>query len=105
MTILFVQAAVVFLMLFGAQAYRRYTFPGSLATIVDVWEEKRKAREDPSVAVVGLLEFTREVDGQTMLCRTAKDIGWHPDRYEIGERLEVIPATGTCDRVDVIGRL
>lgn len=104
-TILIVQTAVVFAILFGVQAYRHYTFPRSVAIILNVWEEKRQVRRNPPIAVVGLLEFTREVDGQTEVCRTAKDIGWHPDRYQIGERLEVIPAAGTCDRVDVIGKL
>jgi hypothetical protein len=92
MTILIIQTAIVFAILFGVQAYCHYTFPKSVATILDVWEEKRQVRRSPPMAVIGLLEFIQEVDVHTEVCRTAKDVGWHPDRYQIGERLEVIPA-------------
>jgi hypothetical protein len=101
--IVFTTAALVFSILFGLQAYRRYAFPRAVAAILDIREEERRGgRSGPYTAIIAILEFTREVDGQIVTCRTEKEIGRHPDRHEIGQKLEVIAATGTCDRVDII---
>jgi|GEM_PF-2567014 len=104
--IVYTVAVLAFALLFGIQAYRRHTFSHSVATILEISEEERDGgRSGPYIAIIGLLEFTREANGQIVTCRTEKEIDRGRHRHEIGQKLDVIPATGTCDRVDIIGKL
>ncbi|WP_313601680.1 hypothetical protein [Rhizobium sp.] len=106
LVIVYTVVALAFVTLFGVQAYRRFTFPHSVATILDIREEERDGgRSGPYVAIIGLLEFTREANGQIVTCRTEKEIDRGRHRHEIGQKLDVRPATGSCDRVDIIGKL
>ncbi|MND41845.1 hypothetical protein D3C80_326010 [compost metagenome] len=63
--IVYTVAVLAFAMLFGIQAYRRHTFPHSVATILEIREAERDGgRSGRYIAIIGLLEFTREANGQ-----------------------------------------
>lgn len=98
-------SAVGYGMLYGLQAWRLSTFDRTIATVVAVHDEKRPSRGTPRYVTVGELTFTRvDKQGRTFDCRHAFDIGSPADGYAPGDLIEIIPATGTCQRADIIGR-
>ncbi len=85
--------------------WRIATFPRTTAVIENLWEVQRSSRVRTWTATFAELSFTRTTPaGEALACRHAFEIGTPRDGYEIGDRLEIVPATGTCQRVDVIGR-
>ncbi|WP_025592347.1 hypothetical protein [Agrobacterium tumefaciens] len=110
--IAFVGALVV-----GLRTWRFSNFPHSIATIQEVWDEKvKQSRRGGVIAdlffepryetfTFGTIVFERQQKGITHSCKQTVRLGRPKDKYAVGEKLDVVPATGTCDRVDVIGRL
>ncbi len=106
--------AFVWALVVGLRAWRFSNFPHSIATIHEVWDEKVKiARRggeplfEPhyETFTFGTIVFERQQKGITHSCKQTARLGRPKDNYAVGEKLDVVPATGTCDRVDVIGRL
>ena len=98
-------SAVGYGMLYGLQAWRHSTFDRTIATVVAVHTEERPSRGAPRYVTVGELTFTRvDKHGRAFDCRHEFDIGSPGDGYAPGDRIEIIPATGTCQRADIIGR-
>ncbi|WP_455872859.1 hypothetical protein [Rhizobium yanglingense] len=54
---------------------------------------------------MGRIQFVRTHNGKAYDCSIAVQLGVPSDAYRVGERLDVVPATGTCQRIDVIGRV
>ncbi|MDR6587640.1 hypothetical protein [Agrobacterium tumefaciens] len=107
--IAFVGALVI-----GLRAWRFSNFPHSIATIQEVWDQKVKVSRrggeplfEPhyETFTFGTIVFERQQKGITHSCKQRVRLGRPNDKYAVGEKLDVVPATGTCDRVDVIGRL
>lgn len=96
---------VAFAALAGFYAWRLATFPRTTATIERLWEVERTTRRGTWIATFAELSFTRTTpDGRRIDCRHEFEIGRPSDGYRLGEALVIIPAKGTCQRVDVIGR-
>ena len=109
--------AIVGALVMGLRAWRFSNFPHSIATIQEVWDEKvKQSRRGGVIAdlffephyetfTFGTIVFERQQKGITHSCKQTVRLGRPNDKYTVGEKLDVVPATGTCDRVDVIGRL
>jgi hypothetical protein len=101
----------------GLRAWRFSHFPHSVATIQEVWEQKiKRSRRGDFIMdrfieptydtfTFGQIEFERSQKGEKYVCTQSVRLGKPEDKYQVGEKLDVVPATGTCQRVDVIGRL
>jgi hypothetical protein len=57
------------------------------------------------VDAVGRVAFTRTHNGKSFDCEVTKRIGEPRDHFAVGDKLDLVPATGTCERVDIIGRI
>ncbi|KQU99722.1 hypothetical protein ASC68_06900 [Devosia sp. Root105] len=89
----------------GLYAWRVSTFDRTTATILSVRIEERSARGGPIYVALGELSFTRiDKQGRSFDCRHEFEIGREADGFVAGDKLEIIPATGTCQRIDVLGR-
>lgn len=85
--------------------WRLNTFDRTIATIEAVWDAEQYGHGEKYTYTFGLLSFTRVgSDGESHTCRQPFRIGRPDDQFRVGEKLEIIPATGSCQRVDVIGR-
>lgn len=62
---------------------------------------------DPKVRTitVGRIEFVRTRKGRSHDCQLMVRLGQPKDNYEVGQRLDIVLAAGTCQRVDVMKRL
>lgn len=97
-----VGSAVLFAGIAGAYFWRVKHAEHVVATIEDVWEEARSRGSTVSVAE---LSFTRRTPkGTSVVCRVVVGIGAPSYGYKIGDKLDVVPRTGTCSRPFVIGR-
>lgn len=105
--------ATVAALVIGLRAWRFSNFPHSIATIQEVWDQKVKVASrgggplfEPhyETFTFGTIVFERQQKGITHSCKQTVRLGRPMDKYAVGEKLDVVPATGTCDRVDVIGR-
>ncbi|WP_324184745.1 hypothetical protein [Endobacterium cereale] len=98
-------ALVIFGLIGGLYLWRLQSFDRTVATIEAVWDEAQYGEGERHVFTFGLLSFTRiAADGQSHACRHPFRIGRPSEKFRVGEKLEIIPATGSCQRVDVIGR-
>ena len=89
----------------GLYVWRVSTFDRTTATILSVRIEERRSRGGPIYVALGELSFTRiDKQGRSFDCRHEFEIGEEADGFVAGDKLEIIPATGTCQRVDVLGR-
>lgn len=106
---------------YGIWSWRIATFPHAVATITEVWDEQRKVARsgkysqvieylfdlEPryTIVTVGRITFTRHQNGKPHECERVVDLGVPTDGYAVGQQFDVVPAKGTCQRVDVIKRL
>lgn len=91
--------------LLGVYVWRISTFDRTIATVVSVRDEARRSGSVRRYVTVGELTFTRvDKEGRSFDCRHEFDIGVPEDRFAPGDKLEIIPATGSCQRADIIGR-
>ncbi|WP_028747997.1 hypothetical protein [Rhizobium mesoamericanum] len=117
-TLLFGCLIFVSVLVFALRAWRFNHFPHAVATIVDVWDKQiRVSRGRGSTLTdlvvgpkyetitVGRIQFERRSGNRTYACTMVVTLGAPSDKYQVGEKLDVVPATGTCQRVDVIGRV
>lgn len=115
--LLFGCVAFVVVLVMGLREWRFSRFPHSVATIQEVWDQKvKRSRRGGAMTEIfveptydtftyGRIEFERTQKGQKYVCTQSVRLGKPEDKYEVGQKLDVVPATGTCDRVDVIGRI
>lgn len=89
----------------GLWSWRVSHFPHAVGTITALWEET--VHDDGAVRVyaIGKVAFTRTHNGKSFNCEVTKTIGEQREQYAVGDKLDVVPATGTCERVDIIGRI
>ncbi|EJL54883.1 hypothetical protein PMI09_02199 [Rhizobium sp. CF122] len=111
--LLFVGALV-----FGLRSWRLSHFPHAVATITEVWDKQIRVSRGRGSAIadlvvgptyetitMGRIQFERSSRVKRYTCTMVLQLGKPNDKYRVGEKLDVVPATGTCQRVDVIGRL
>ena len=115
--LIFVCGIFVGTLVIGLREWRFRHFPHSVATIQEVWDQKiKRSRRGDFIMdrfiepkydtfTFGRVAFERTQKGKTYFCSQSVRLGQPKDKYAVGEKLDVVPATGTCDRVDVIGRI
>ncbi|MDQ0558699.1 hypothetical protein QO004_000474 [Rhizobium mesoamericanum] len=105
-------------LVFGLRAWRFSHFPHAVATITDVWDKQIRVSRGRGSALadlvvgpkyetitMGRIQFERSSRVNKYDCTMVLQLGVPTDGYRVGEKLDVVPATGTCQRVDVIGRV
>lgn len=80
-------------------------FPHAVATITAVWDEEGSYEGHYKRETVGKITFTRSHDGKSFNCEITTGLGQPEDHFAVGQKLDVVPATGTCERVNVAGRI
>lgn len=96
---------VIFAVIGALYFWRLYSFDKTIATIEVVWDEEQYGKSEKYTFTFAQLSFTRIAsDGQSHSCRHAFRIGKPHDLFQVGDKLEIIPASGTCQRADIIGR-
>ena len=76
----------------------------SVATVEAVWDEEVN-RRGTTIVTMAELSFSRTAPtGETIACRHEFEIGMPRDGFKVGDQLDIVPATGTCQRADIIGR-
>ncbi len=89
---------------FGLYFWRLHHFEHAVARIECVWEVKSHRRGSLLATMAELTFVRKDAAGKSIPCRYAFEIGRPSDGFRAGDRLEVVPATGTCQHVDIIGR-
>jgi hypothetical protein len=111
--------AIFGVLAYGIWSWRVSSFPHVVATITEVWDEKIRYsgrgsliaesvfKVEPRYKMVtfGRITFMRHKNGTSHECERIVELGVPTDGYAVGQHLDVVPATGTCQRVDVIKRL
>jgi len=97
---------LVFFALAGSiYRWRLHHFPHAVATIEAVWDVESRHRGRTSIITMAELSFTRtSPKGEAIPCRYTARIGKPQDGFNVGDTLEIVPATGTCQRADIIGK-
>ncbi|GAC1040861.1 hypothetical protein [Rhizobium sp. No.120] len=99
------------ILVFGIWSWRISHFPHAVATIAEVWNREaimtdRLGRETGRKTITeGRIEFTRRHAGKSFPCEMIIELGVPNDNFAVGQKLDVVPATGTCQRVDVVKRI
>lgn len=94
--------AVICITIYGLHLWRLQHFKHAVATIETVWEKEVSRR---GVVTMAELSFTRTASaGNPIECRYNFEIGKPRDGFKVGDKLDIVPATGTCQRADIIGR-
>ena len=89
----------------GLYVWRLQHFERSIATVEAVWDEE-VSRRGTTIVTMAELSFSRTApSGETIACRHQFEIGTPLDAFKVGDQLSIIPATGTCQRADILGRL
>lgn len=95
---------VICVAILGLYLWRLHHFERSVATIEAVWEEE-VSRRGVTVITMADLSFSRTTPtGESLPCRYQFEIGTPRDGFKVGDKLDIVPATGTCQRADIIGR-
>ncbi|MBY5624885.1 hypothetical protein [Rhizobium leguminosarum] len=88
----------------GFYLWRLQNFERSVATVEAVWDEEVN-RRGTTIVTMAELSFSRTAPmGEAIACRHQFEIGTPRDGFKVGDKLDIVPATGTCQRVDIIGR-
>lgn len=96
-------AAAILAGIWGLYFWRLHTFDRSIATIEALWEEEVYRRGKDIITMAELTYSNTATDGEDIECRNVFEIGRPLDGFSVGDRIEIVPATGTCQRIDVIG--
>jgi hypothetical protein len=97
-------ALIVFAAAGGLYLWRLQHFEHAVATVEAIWEKEVRQGERTAITMAEL-SFTRTTrTGEVIPCRYSFEIGTPRDGYQVGDKLEIVPATGTCQRADIIGR-
>lgn len=95
---------VIFIAIHGLYLWRLQHFEQSVATIEAVWD-KEVNRRGTTIVTMAELSFVRTApSGETIACRHQFEIGTPLDGFKIGDHLDIVSATGTCQRAEIIGR-
>ena len=95
---------VICIAILGLYLWRLHHFERSVATIEAVWEEEVN-RRGVTIITMAELSFSRTAPtGESLACRYSFEIGTPRDGFKVGDKLDIVPATGTCQRADIIGR-
>ncbi|WP_261321505.1 hypothetical protein [Rhizobium leguminosarum] len=95
---------VICIAILGLYLWRLHHFERSVARIEAVWEEE-VSRRGVTVITMAELSFSRTAPtGESLACRYQFEIGTPRDGFKVGDKLDIVPATGTCQRADIIGR-
>ncbi|WP_037075096.1 hypothetical protein [Rhizobium mesoamericanum] len=95
---------VICIAILGLYLWRLHHFEHSVATIEAVWEEE-VSRRGVTIITMAELSFSRTTPtGDSIGCRYKFEIGTPRDGFKVGDKLDIVPATGTCQRADIIGR-
>lgn len=97
--------SVVLTAILGLYLWRLQYFERSIATVEAVWDEEVSRRGTTTVTVAELSFSRTAPSGEMIACRHKFEIGTPLDDFKVGDQLTIIPAAGTCQRVDIIGRL
>ena len=96
---------VIFIAILGLYLWRLQHFEHSVATIEAVWD-KEVNRRGTTIVTMAELSFSRTApSGEIIACRHQFEIGTPFDGFKVGDQLTIVPATGTCQRADIIGRI
>lgn len=94
----------VFLGIFGLYQWRLHNFDHSVATIEAVWDTEVNRRGMETITMAEL-SFTRtDPAGKSFPCRYQLEIGKPRDGFKVGDKLDIVPDSGGCQRADIIGR-
>lgn len=88
----------------GLYLWRLQHFERTVATIKAVGEEDVHRRGVKTVTMAELFFSKSTPSGEAVECRHAFEIGTPRDGFNVGDRLDIVPATGTCQRADIIGK-
>lgn len=89
----------------GLYLWRLQHFERSVATVEAVWNTE-VGRRGTKIVTMAELSFSRKApSGETIACRHQFEIGTPLDGFKVGDHLTIIPATGTCQRAYIIGRI
>jgi hypothetical protein len=88
----------------GLYQWRLYHFEHSIATIEAVWE-REVIRRGLTKITMAELSFARTAPtGESIPCRYQFEIGTPRDGFKVGDKLDIVPDSGGCQRADIIGR-
>lgn len=88
----------------GLYQWRLHHFEHSIATIEAVWEREVNRRGLTKITMAEL-SFTRTAPtGESFPCRYQFEIGTPRDGFKVGDKLDIVPDSGGCQRADIIGR-
>jgi hypothetical protein len=88
----------------GFYLWRLQNFERSVATVEAVWDEEVN-RRGTTIVTMAELSFSRTAPmGEAIACRHQFEIGTPRDGFKVGDKLDIVPATGTCQGVDITGR-
>jgi hypothetical protein len=99
------------ILVFGIWSWRISHFPHAVATIAEVWKREviikdRLGFETGRKTITeGRISFTRSHAGKSYPCEMTIELGEPWDNFAVGQKLDVVPATGTCERIDVVKRI
>lgn len=95
---------VICIAILGLYLWRLHSFERTVATIEAVWEEEVN-RRGVKIITMAELSFSRTAPtGEPLACRYNFEIGTPRDGFKVGDKLDIVPATGTCQRADILGR-
>jgi len=106
MQIVFPLAGLALLMaIIGLYLWRLQHFERSVATIDAVWDTEVN-RRGTTIITMAQLSFSRTApSGELIACSHQFEIGTPLDGFKVGDQITIVPATGTCQRADIIGRI
>ncbi|PKA43226.1 hypothetical protein CWR43_14375 [Rhizobium sullae] len=95
---------VICIAILALYLWRLHHFERTVATIEAVWEEEVN-RRGVRIVTMAELSFSRTgPTGESIACRYIFEIGTPRHGFAVGDKLDIVPATGTCQRADIIGR-
>jgi hypothetical protein len=99
-------ASIFFVGAGGLYLWRLHYFPRVIATIESIEERMVPIpRNSQMLVTFAVLSFTRVSSaGASVKCAHPFEIGLPSDGFKVGDKLEIVPDSGGCSRIDIIGR-
>lgn len=94
----------IFAAIIGLYQWRLHHFDHSIATIAAIWEREVNRRGLTKVTMAELSFIRTTPSGETFPCRYQFEIGTPRDGFKVGDKLDIVPDSGGCQRADIIGR-
>ena len=102
--VLTLSGLVICIAILGHYQSRLHHFEWSIATIEAVWEREVN-RRGLTIITMAELSFTRTgPNGESFPCTYQFEIGTPRDGFKVGDKLDIVPDSGGCQRADIIGR-